>query len=207
MVIKSFFRKLLVKEINMTTYVKHVGKIKSSGSRVIVIFNSIPDDPDNCLVVLNDTLSQSQADELHNILHSSEGQRAKELCEVLHRKSSTDGFGSVLQTLHNRRKLSKYPIDEILLTPNNYTAIPLRNIVSLKNDVQLQEESQEVSAINNVKVYNDEDKVKMAANLMYQASLLEQEVKAIQKSITEKKNQAYKYNPSLKKKKDDSVSS
>ena len=36
---------------------RHVGKIKSTGQRCIVVFRQVPDEVDNCLVAVTDTVA------------------------------------------------------------------------------------------------------------------------------------------------------
>ena len=71
--------------------IKHTGKVDATGRRVVVVFPSIPEDQDNCLVVDVDALDQKYHDGLMQAVESPEGQASNKVYEVLGRKMFWDG--------------------------------------------------------------------------------------------------------------------
>lgn len=103
---------------------RHVGRTNNTGVRVIVVFRTIPNDEDYCLVVEADHLPDMYADNMNTIVHSTEAQSTVELSEVLHRRTFSDG-SPVLQTLHERGFLKKMPVSQIEMLPMPGAAVQL----------------------------------------------------------------------------------
>ena len=55
---------------------KHVGKYGEKPC--VVVFREIPNEPENCLVVMSDSLDEVKHDNLMNVVQSAEGQEAKD---------------------------------------------------------------------------------------------------------------------------------
>lgn len=112
----------------MPTFTKHVGRNKH-GSRLVVVFREIPDAEDHCLVVLSDSLMDMYHDQLMREVNSKEAQATVNLYEVLERRTFGDG-AQMLQGLHEKGLLKKYPVSEIEMQPMPNRLVPL----SLVND-------------------------------------------------------------------------
>ncbi len=95
----------------MARFLKHVGKDKL-GRRVVVVFLELPEDPENCLVVQSDALSEMYHDNLMRTVESNAAQATPDLYTVLSRSHFSDG-GQMLNTLHERRLLQKVPVTDI----------------------------------------------------------------------------------------------
>lgn len=107
---------------------KHVGKMKSNSARIAVVYRTVPNEPQNCLVVGTTGLPDSYHDSLMSVIESDSGQQANELADILATRRFPDGE-IMLQWLHTRGHLKKVPTNLVLLTPNAKTQVPL-NVVN-----------------------------------------------------------------------------
>ena len=108
----------------MAKNLKHVGKLKNSQRRVIVVFREIPEDEDFCLVVDTDALPDWMHDDMINAVESPGAQASANFYEYAQRSIFTDG-SNMLQTLHNSRRLSRQPTNNVIMTPNSSVRIGL----------------------------------------------------------------------------------
>ncbi len=131
----------------MTAFTKHVGRNKH-GSRLVVVFREIPDAEDHCLVVLSDSLMEMYHDQLMREVNSKEAQATVDLFEVLERRTFGDGL-QMLNALHTKGLLHKYPVSEIEMQPmpNRLVALSIVNeqiksgtIAEESNDVEISSE-------------------------------------------------------------------
>lgn len=104
--------------------IKHVGRIVSTGRKVIVAYRTLPGDSDYCLVVPTENLTDAQHDSLIRAVESSAGQSAYEFAEVMARSQFPDG-SVMLANLHVNGRLAKVKTDEVEMTPNFHASIRL----------------------------------------------------------------------------------
>ena len=104
---------------------KHVGKYGEKPC--VVVFREIPNEPENCLVIMSDSLDEVKHDNLMNVVQSAEGQEAKEFSEVLNRRQFSSGE-NMLQQLHAEGKLAKVPVSMVSLTPTPNDSIALAEV-------------------------------------------------------------------------------
>ena len=113
--------------------IKHVGQIANTGLKCIVVFREIYDDngnvqePNNCLVVETERLPDMEHDDMVRVVESSTAQESEEFYTVAHRSIFADGI-NMLVKLNHHGYLKKYATDQILMTPNSYTSVPLSEI-------------------------------------------------------------------------------
>jgi len=62
---------------------KHIGQLKKTGSKVIIVFKTIPNDPESCLVIDKDSLRPFEAYVINPLLESPAGQNAFDLGDHL----------------------------------------------------------------------------------------------------------------------------
>ncbi len=120
---------------DFTGMVKHVGMLNNTGKNVIVVFMSLPDDPNNALVIDTDALPDNYNEALRRIVESNEGQDAKNLGEVIGRRPDIVGDGTLLQKLHNANRLQKVPTSLITMTPRKGLRWPLVEVLKSMNQV------------------------------------------------------------------------
>jgi ribosomal protein S13 len=121
--------------------IKHIGRIKSTGRKVLVAYRTIPGDPNSALVIQTENLPQDQHDALITLVESNAAQNAGEFAEVLARSSFPEG-GNMLPTLHLQGKLTKVATSEIEMTPNMQIVVALsdlNNLIAQQMGVTLEE--------------------------------------------------------------------
>lgn len=180
--------------------IKHTGKVASTGRRVVVVFPSIPEDQDNCLVVDVDALDEKYHDGLMQAVESPEGQASNKLYEVLGRKLFWDGK-NILTTLHEKGFLRRVPVDTVTLIPSPTETLPLKEfnayqqmITETKQDTSIPkttDSSTKAGAMQNPSDENDKDGI--ARNLLIQAEMLEADAQ-------KKRAEAEAFSPGIQKK-------
>lgn len=109
---------------------KHVGRIKTNRSRVVVAYRTIPGEPYSALVIPTGELPSDEHDTLMKAVESAAGQQANEFYEVMQRTVLPDGR-NMLVGFHQRGNLRKYATDQIEMTPNTNTSIMLSELNSV----------------------------------------------------------------------------
>jgi hypothetical protein len=109
---------------------KHVGRLKSSGRKCLVVFRTLPNDAFNCLVILTENLHPAYHDALINLVESSSGQSAYEFADVLNRSMFSDG-SKMLQSLYLQGLMTKVPTDQVEMIPNAFSSIMLADLNQL----------------------------------------------------------------------------
>ena len=103
---------------------KHVGRVIKTKKKCAVAYRVVPGDPNNCLVVLTESLDAGEHDTLMNLIESQTGQDAYELGEAMARTQLPDGR-NMLAGFHTTGKFQKVQSNLIEMTPNNVTSVPL----------------------------------------------------------------------------------
>lgn len=179
-------------------FLKHVGRHSGTGQRLSVVFLQLPDEKENALVVYSDSLPDRYHDSFMEAVESPEGQASQNLYEVLTRKVFWHGT-PMLETLHKEGLLRKVPTSAVIMQPNSNTEVPLNDILAQMDGIEVVDtpvndltQTPEPSQVDtNVEESKQDENRQIAQNLMIQAQLLEQDAVA-------KREEAYKYDPSLK---------
>lgn len=185
----------------MSDITKHVGRIKSSDQRCVVVFMQLPDDLEKALIVNVEALPERYEQLVMEVLNSPEGQQSSNLADTLTRRVVPEtGGSSVLMELHKRGYMRAEPIDNIIMFPKPNTPFPLRDILQAMGkldgvqapvvdpDQGLDKFNQHV-ANKNVSV--TEEKMATAMNILAEAEMLQIEA-------NRKREQAYKIAPQLR---------
>lgn len=104
--------------------IKHIGKIKNTGSKVIVVFRTLPGEANNALVLPVNQLPDSYHDALMNYLETDMGQAAFEFGEAMFSRPFPDGR-PMLQAMQQDNRLIKMATDNIIMTPTTTSEITL----------------------------------------------------------------------------------
>lgn len=107
--------------------IKHVGRVRSTKKKVIVVFRTLPGDAFNCLVAPTENLPESYHDSLINLVESPAGQNANEFGEVMARSQFPDG-STMLSALHTQGRLVKISTDQIDMLPNAAVSVQLSEL-------------------------------------------------------------------------------
>lgn len=114
----------------MANDLKHIGRMKQTGRKCIVVFRTLPGDAFNALVILTESLTDSYHDALINLIDGNAAQTTSELSEVLARSIFPDG-STMLPSLHIKGLLTKVPTDQVVMTPNMTTTVLLSELNQL----------------------------------------------------------------------------
>lgn len=100
----------------MAQTLKHVGRIKSTGKRVIVAYRTLPGDAYSALVIPTEGLNDSYHNALISTVESAAGQEAYEFAEAMDRTVTPDGY-NMLHAMHTLGKLIKISTNEVEMIP------------------------------------------------------------------------------------------
>jgi hypothetical protein len=108
----------------MANAIKHIGKIKNTGSKVVVVFRTIPGESNQALVLETATLPDSYHDSLMKVIESDQGQESYEFGEIMFTRTFPDGR-NMLTALQQDNRLQKMPTDLVIMTPTSSSQLPL----------------------------------------------------------------------------------
>lgn len=109
---------------------KHVGKLKSNGAPVAIVFRTLPGDPHSCLVVGTQGLGPTHHDALMTEIQTPESQGAFELATILATRRFPDN-SEMLAWLHFNKKLRKISTKDVIVTPTPSQSISLDELNKL----------------------------------------------------------------------------
>ena len=178
----------------MSTFKKHVGRIRNTDRRCAVVFMQIPGNEENALIVDTDALPDRFHDALMDIIDSTEGQQTPHLHTLLARRILPDLGLDMMTALHTYGYLRPVNIDNIVMYPAPNAPCPLRTIVDFMNGEDAPKEvHQELEnrVLENQKTDSQQAQIDIAENILRQAQDLEDEA-------NRKREQAYRLVPSLR---------
>jgi hypothetical protein len=104
--------------------IKHIGRLKNTGSKVLVIFRTLPGESNQALVLQTATLPDAYHDSIMTVVESDAAQDSFELGELLHIRMFPDGK-PMLRALQADGRLQKVPTDNVLMTPTVDSSVQL----------------------------------------------------------------------------------
>lgn len=189
----------------MADMMKHVGVYGEKPC--IVVFRELPDDEQNALVIISDSLEGQFHDDIMSVVDSAEAQESNNISEVFFRRRLTDGE-NMLEALHTRQKLVKAPINMVSLTPLPNQTVSLEEVnkelkqIENESNPPLKTETEAARIDTGAPVVEDgSDPEAVANNLLSQATLLEEDAKALIEDAEAKRKQAFDLAPDLRPKK------
>jgi hypothetical protein len=103
---------------------KHIGRMKATGRKVLVAYRTLPGESDSALIVQTENLSDDQHDLLIRLVESPAGQSSNEFAEVMARTQFSDG-SIMLANLHVNGRLTKVKTSDVEMVPNQQVTISL----------------------------------------------------------------------------------
>jgi hypothetical protein len=98
---------------------KHIGELADqSKAKVVIIYRTVPGEPNNCLVVGTKFLPDMYHNSLMKAVESEGGQSADEFSDFASRQTFPDGT-NMLALLHNDNYIKKFKTNEIVVTYGN----------------------------------------------------------------------------------------
>ena len=95
---------------------KHIGELADeSKAKVVIMYRTVPNESDNCLVVGTKFLPDMYHNALMKAVESEGGQEADEFADFASRQQFPDGT-NMLQLLHNDDYIKKFKTKEIMVT-------------------------------------------------------------------------------------------
>jgi hypothetical protein len=174
---------------------RHKGVLDKGGQRIVLVFNKLPEDPENCLVIEYDRLTDAYRQNLMTILESENGQKVPEFYMALEGISFGDGQ-PILNALHNMGLMRKVPVKEVVLTPNNQTRLPLEVLLQVLDEDAPPELINE--AIITAETIGKHDEIKLEQSNEEIALGLLATAKSLELDASKKKEQAYVLCPSMR---------
>lgn len=138
--------------------IKHVGRIKNTNRKCVVVFREIYDergnvvDGDHCLVFETESLPDAEHQDLMRIIEGASAQSTGDVYNILNRERL--GTGEIaLRWLVRSGRLAKHATNNVVLTPDSSTQIGLNVINKI---VKMQRTGASEAAINRV-IQDDTD--------------------------------------------------
>ena len=98
---------------------KHIGELADeSKAKVVIVYRTVPGEPNNCLVVGTKFLPDIYRNALMRAVESDGGQQSQELGEFLGRQTFPDGT-NMLAILHNDNYIKKFSTKDVIVTFGN----------------------------------------------------------------------------------------
>jgi hypothetical protein len=113
---------------------KHVGRIAKTRKKCGVVYRVVPGEPENCVIVLTESLEAADHDSLINLINSATAQDSYELGEAMARSQLSDG-SNMLARFHTTGRMQKVATNLVEMTPNNNASI---NLAELNNIIAQQ---------------------------------------------------------------------
>lgn len=104
--------------------IKHVGKLKNTGAKVIVVFRTLPGESQNALVLPTAQLPDVYHDAIMSLVESDQGQDSNEFGEIMFSRRFPDGR-VMLTAMQQDNRLQKFATNLIEMTPTLSSSIPL----------------------------------------------------------------------------------
>lgn len=179
---------------------RHVGRIRSTEQRCVVVFMQIPGREDYALVINTESLPPLYEHSLMSVLETQEAQTTQDLGTILSRRVMPDTGVDVLNTFHQAHLLRPEPIDNIIMLPRPNMPFPLRQVLESLGK-SLAPQPPEMAAMGDPPKYNPyltnqsaqsaEQKLGIAKNIVIEAEMLENEAR-------HKREQAYALAPEMR---------
>jgi len=172
---------------------RHVGKIKSTSQRCLVVFRQVPDEPDSCLVAITDQLPDRYHTDIVNGVESISAQQELEFAAYAARTPLSSGE-NMLSWLHGQGRLQKISTDDVTMLPAPNQTISLTELNEHLDSIKKENEPAEKATVPETRSQKGTGSAlgdsQIAKNLLTQAITYEKEVLRL-------REQAYEIAPNL----------
>jgi hypothetical protein len=97
---------------------KHIGELVDGGAKVVIMYRTVPSEPNNCLVVGTKFLPDIYHNSLMKAVEGDAGQDAEQFADYASRQTFPDGT-NMLAMLHNDNYIKKFKTKDIMVTYGN----------------------------------------------------------------------------------------
>jgi hypothetical protein len=108
----------------MAVPLKHIGRMKNTGVKILTIFRTLPGESNMALVLPVSGLSDSYHDSIMTVVETDQAQEAFELGEILFTRTFPDGR-PMLQALQADNRLQKVATDLVVMSPTANDSVQL----------------------------------------------------------------------------------
>lgn len=114
----------------MAVPLKHIGRMKNTGVKILTVFRTLPGESNMALVLPVSNLSDSYHDSIMTVVETDQAQETFELGEILFTRSFPDGR-PMLQALQADGRLQKVATDLVIMQPtaNDSVALDQLNVL------------------------------------------------------------------------------
>ena len=123
---------------------KHIGELVDGGAKVVIMYRTVPGEPNNCLVVGTKFLPDMYHNALMKAVEGDAGQDAEEFADYASRQTFPDGT-NMLALLHSDNYIKKFKTNEIMVTYGNTPEG--RILLNKLNDMVAKEKGVKVSEL------------------------------------------------------------
>lgn len=180
----------------MSRITRHIGSLPGIGSKVIVVFREVPDEPDNCLVLLADSLPEVYRDAVAHVV-DHRGQGTADLYEALHAETMPTGE-NMLKALHDGRFLQKYKTEQVQMHLTRNDTMLLSELNEHLRDVKEAEKSPTTDIQKKFNPYQEKAEDLDSADAQNIAGRLLQEATDLRIEAERKAERALKLRPELR---------
>jgi hypothetical protein len=111
----------------MAQPLKHIGRTKNTGVKLLVVFRTLPGESNMTLVLPVANLPDSYHDSIMTLVETEQAQDAFEFGEIMFTRTFPDGR-PMLQALQADGRLQKIPTDTVIMTPTTQDTIELSQL-------------------------------------------------------------------------------
>ena len=111
----------------MAQPLKHIGRIKNTGVKVLVVFRTLPGESNYSLVLPVAQLPDSYHDSIMTLVETDQAQESFEFGEMMFIRTFPDGR-PMLQAMQADNRLQKVPTDSVVMTPTTTDSIVLSDL-------------------------------------------------------------------------------
>lgn len=103
---------------------KHIGRLKNTGTKVLVVFRTLPGESNSALILPVNQLSDAYHDALMQLVETDQAQDSFEFGEIMFIRHFPDGR-PMLTAMQQDNRLQKMSTDMVIMTPTVNAAVPL----------------------------------------------------------------------------------
>jgi hypothetical protein len=108
----------------MAQPLKHIGRMKNTGVKLLTVFRTLPGESNMALILPVSSLSDSYHDSIMTVVETDQAQESFELGEILFTRTFPDGR-PMLQALQADGKLQKVATDLVIMSPTANDSVQL----------------------------------------------------------------------------------
>ena len=173
---------------------RHLGTLTATGSRCVVVFRELPGEPQTCLVFESDSMPEYYREPMMTVI-LNEGQRHRELFEVLHRNHFSNGQ-VMLTAIHNLGYLRPKKTSDVMMELGGNTRIRLDELNDQLRELDAEAKKEEVKSDDIQAKFNPMAENTAAEEATVAGKLL-REAEKLELEAASKRKRAHTLDPSI----------